>query len=53
MILDGLDEVLDEVTRKPPRRRRTRIGFRQVTAQLLFVVAVAAFVAALLCYSGT
>jgi hypothetical protein len=52
MILDGLDKELAEVTRPPPRRRRTRIGWRQVTAQLLFVVSVTAFVLALLAYGG-
>lgn len=54
-MLDGLDKVLEameEATRPPRRQRRTRIGWRQVTAQLLFVVAVAAFVAALLAYGG-
>lgn len=51
MILDGLDKVLAQATRSP-RRRRTRIGWRQVTAQLLFVVSVTAFVLALLAYGG-
>ncbi|MBK6015808.1 hypothetical protein [Streptomyces sp. MBT53] len=55
MPLDGLDKVLEalEGAARPPRRRRTRIGWRQVTAQLLFVVAVAAFVAAVLAYGHT
>jgi hypothetical protein len=46
-----LDRELAEATR-PPRRRRTRIGWRQVAAQLLFVVSVIAFVLALLAYSA-
>lgn len=47
--LDGLDEALDEATRRQvTRQRRTRIGWRQVTAQLLYVLAAIAFVGALL-----
>ncbi|MEV6949439.1 hypothetical protein AB0N07_47560 [Streptomyces sp. NPDC051172] len=44
--------VASEEVAGPPRRRRTRIGWRQVAAQLLFVVAVAAFLLALLSYGG-
>jgi hypothetical protein len=51
MTLDGLDKELAEATR-PTRRQRTRIGWRQVTAQLLFAVSVTAFVLALLAYGG-
>lgn len=57
-MLDGLDRALTEATRQPRRRkrqrqRRTRIGWRQVAVQVLYVVAVAAFVAALLAYGTT
>ncbi|MFC8094642.1 hypothetical protein [Streptomyces sp. NPDC057301] len=53
MMLDGVDKALAQTRPRPPhRRRRTRIGWRQVTAQLLFVVAVVAFVFALLAYGG-
>jgi hypothetical protein len=52
-MLDGLDKALAQARpRQPHRRRRTRIGWRQVTAQLLFVVAVVAFVLTLLAYGG-
>ncbi|MDX2841019.1 hypothetical protein PV377_18920 [Streptomyces ipomoeae] len=54
MLLDGLDQALTEASRKPSRRRRrTRIGWRQVAVQVLCVVAVAAFVAALLSHGNT
>ncbi|MEU9396925.1 hypothetical protein AB0D86_43915 [Streptomyces sp. NPDC048324] len=55
-MLDGLDQALTEATRQPRRRkrqRRTRIGWRQVAVQVLYVVAVAAFVTALLAYGTT
>lgn len=56
MILDVLDEALEETFRPPhqgmPRRRRTQIGWRQVTAQICYVLAVTAFVVSLLCYGG-
>ncbi|MDX2802666.1 hypothetical protein [Streptomyces scabiei] len=55
-LLDGLDQALTEASRKPSRRkrqRRTRIGWRQVAVQVLCVVAVAAFVAALLSHGTT
>jgi hypothetical protein len=50
MPLGGIDRALGKASRPPRRRRRTRIGWRQVTAQLLFVVTVTAFVLALLAY---
>lgn len=55
MILDGLDRALEEAARPKPRRpqqRRTRIGWRQITVQVLYVIAVTAFVLALLFYGG-
>ncbi|MFE4580635.1 hypothetical protein [Streptomyces chartreusis] len=52
MPLDGLDEALREATRPPRRRRRTRIGWRQVSVQLLLVVTVTAFVLTLLAYGS-
>ncbi len=51
MILDGLDRALEE-TGRSPRRRRTRIGWRQVAVQALFFVAVTAVVVALLSYGS-
>lgn len=51
MPLNGLDRALKEAA--PPRRqRKTGIGWRQVAAQLLFVVTVTAFVLALLAYGS-
>ncbi|MGW6908429.1 hypothetical protein [Streptomyces sp. NPDC054940] len=56
MILDGLDEALEEANRTPcqdtPRRRRTRMGWRQIAAQICYVLAVTAFVVLLLCCGG-
>lgn len=55
-MLDGLDQALTEATRRPSwrtRQKRTRIGWRKVTAQALLVLAAVAFVAALLCYGNT
>ncbi|MFJ9752429.1 hypothetical protein [Streptomyces chartreusis] len=51
MPLNGLGRALEE-SAPPRRRRRTRIGWRQVTAQVLFIVTVTAFVLALLAYGG-
>ncbi|WP_159058827.1 hypothetical protein [Streptomyces caeruleatus] len=54
MILDGIDEALQGTTRaqrRRERRRRTRIGWRQVIAQVLYVLAITAFVLALLSHS--
>ncbi|WP_128435045.1 hypothetical protein [Streptomyces cyaneus] len=51
VILDGLDRALEE-TGRSPRRRRTRIGWRQVAVQALFFVAVTAVVVALLSYGS-
>lgn len=51
MILDGLS-VAPTGAPGSPRRRRIRIGWGQAAAQLLFVVAVAAFVLALPPYGG-
>lgn len=56
MLLDNFDQALTEATRQPRRRkspRRTRIGWQQVAAQALYVVAVAAFVAVLLSHGNT
>lgn len=56
MLLDGLDEAVKEATRpqrRRTRRRRTRIGWRQVAAQMLYVLAVTASVVSLLCYGGS
>lgn len=54
MILDGIDGVLRDLenTGRRSRRRRWwhRIGWRQVAAQVLFVLTTVGFVAALLCY---
>ncbi len=50
MPLNGLDRALKESASPPRRRRRTRIGWRQVAAQVLFVATVTAFVLALLAY---
>ena len=50
MLVDGMDEVLEEAVspqRRRTRRRRTRIGWRQVTA-VLDVVLWAVVVALLL-----
>ncbi|WP_370271009.1 hypothetical protein [Streptomyces sp. V4I8] len=57
MILDDIDEALQEATRAQRRRkrqrrtRRSRIGWRQVIAQVLYVLAITAFVLALLSHS--
>ncbi|WP_327591449.1 hypothetical protein [Streptomyces chartreusis] len=51
MPLNGLDRALKE-SAPTHRQRKIRIGWRQVAAQLLFVVTVTAFVLALLAYGG-
>ncbi|WP_416979085.1 hypothetical protein [Streptomyces sp. T028] len=55
MILDDIDTALHELETNRRRARRLRwwhrIGWRQATAQVLFILATVAFVAALLCHS--
>jgi hypothetical protein len=49
VILDGLDKALEEATTKTrPRRRRRQWGWRQITAQVLYVTAVTVLVPSLL-----
>lgn len=50
-MLDGLDTALREMESTGRCRRWWHlIGWRQITAQLLFVLAAVAFVTTLLCY---
>ncbi|MFD8378558.1 hypothetical protein ACFV2X_08450 [Streptomyces sp. NPDC059679] len=52
MLLDGLDQALKEAGRPASHRRRwrCRFGWRQITAQVLYVAAVTFFVVSLLLY---